>query len=127
MLCMTCGQREATVVCVGGPNPLFCSQDCIDAMNAIARQTNAEFQEREKLLAKPYHLCAYGHTVRCSERTDSIHQAMKETYGLVTERITVLTIRGTSWKYLTKKAQQKHLDALKAAHKAKTGNEITQM
>lgn len=126
MLCLACGVREATIVCEGGPNPLFCSQDCINEFNAIARQIKAEFEEREKLLAKPYHLCAYGHVVRCSERTEDKKEAMRQTFGLVADRITVYTISGISWKYMTKKKQKEHLDKLKARHKAATGNEITQ-
>lgn len=44
-----CCIHEATIICIGGPNPLVYSQACIDKLNAASRVVDREIEEKQKL------------------------------------------------------------------------------
>lgn len=74
-------------------------------------------------MANPFYLCAYGHVMRISQRTDDPKKAALECFG-VSDRVTTLMLQGKSWAYRTMADRTQFIRLLAVKHKRLTGNAL---
>lgn len=72
----------------------------------------------------PYFLCAYGHEMRISSRTDSATTASKETFGIVS-RVTTVKLHERNWRYLKAALKESFKQLLAETHFDNTGEVLS--